>query len=201
MAANKKSKINAYTISAIGVMTAVSFISNFFSIPLGTVTRIHLGNVFCGLSGILLGPVAGGMAGGLGAFFYDFFNPLYVAEAPITLFNKFFIGFLAGLIAHRGGHYGEKFSLNLTGAIAGNIAYTLLFYAKNFINEYFLLRLEMGAIWAKMAVRLSASAIQIPLTLIVTMILAPIFLKAMQKSGVHKKLFPALYTGASAAGK
>ena len=199
MAANK-SKMSVYTISAIGVMTAVSFISNFFSIPLGTLTRIHLGNVFCGLSGILLGPVAGGVAGGLGAFFYDFFNPLYVAEAPITLFNKFFIGFLAGLIAHKGGHYVEKFSLNLTGAIAGNLAYTLLFYGKNFISEYFLLRLEMGTIWANMLVRLSGSVVQIPLTLIGTMILAPIFLKAMQKSGVHKKLFPGNYGGTAAAG-
>lgn len=189
MAANKN-RFNAYTISAIGVMTAVSFISNFFSIPLGDVTRIHLGNVFCGLSGILLGPVAGGAAGGLGAFFYDFTNPLYAAEAPITLFNKFFIGFLAGLISHKGEHYGEKASLNLVGAIAGNLTYTLLFYAKNFINEYFLLHLEMEAIWAKMLIRLSGLVVQIPLTLIVTMILAPIFLKAIQKAGVHKKLFP-----------
>ena len=102
--AAKKSKLSVYTLSAIGVMTAVSFISNFISIPIGTLTRIHMGNVFCSLSGILLGPVYGGVAGGLGAFFYDFTNPLYVAEAPITLFNKFFIGFFAGLISHKGGH-------------------------------------------------------------------------------------------------
>ena len=83
--------------------------------------------------------IYGGVAGGLGAFFYDFTNPLYVAEAPITLFNKFFIGFFAGLISHKGGHYGEKASLNFVGALVGNLAYTLLFYGKNFISEYFLL--------------------------------------------------------------
>ena len=138
---------NRFTVRRLavtGLLSALVFVFSWIQIPIGEVARIHLGNVFCGLSGILLGPVAGGVAGGLGAFFYDFFNPLYVAEAPITLFNKFFIGFLAGLIAHKGGHYGEKFSLNLTGAIAGNLAYTLLFYGKNFISEYFLLRLEMG---------------------------------------------------------
>ena len=156
--AAKKSKLSVYTLSAIGVMTAVSFISNFISIPIGTLTRIHMGNVFCSLSGILLGPVYGGVAGGLGAFFYDFTNPLYVAEAPITLFNKFFIGFFAGLISHKGGHYGEKASLNFVGALVGNLAYTLLFYGKNFISEYFLLRLEMNTIIANMLVRLSASA-------------------------------------------
>lgn len=188
--AAKKSKLNVYTLSAIGVMTAVSFISNFISFPVGTLTRLHMGNVFCSLSGILLGPVYGGLAGGLGAFFYDFTNPLYVAEAPITLFNKFFIGFFAGLIAHKSGHYGEKASLNFLGALVGNIAYIILYYGKNFISEYFLLRLEMGTIITNMMVRLSVSAIQIPLTLVVTMVLAPFFLKAIQKAGIHRKLFP-----------
>lgn len=135
----------------------------------------------------------------LAAFFYDFTNPLYVAEAPITLFNKFFIGFFAGLISHKGGHYGEKASLNFVGALVGNLAYTLLFYGKNFISEYFLLRLEMNTIIANMLVRLSASALQIPLNLIVTMILAPFFLKAIQKAGIHRKLFPEHTEGHSAA--
>ena len=197
--AAKKSKFSVYTLSAIGVMTAVSFISNFISIPIGTLTRIHMGNVFCSLSGILRGPFYGGLAGGLGAFFYDFTNPLYVAEAPITLFNKFFIGFLAGLISHRGGHYGEKASLNFVGALAGNLAYTALFYLKNFISEYFLLHLEMNTIMANLMVRLTTSALQIPLTLIVTMLLAPIFLKAIQKAGIHRKLFPEHAGGNSAA--
>ena len=197
--AAKKSKFSVYTLSAIGVMTAVSFISNFISIPIGTLTRIHMGNVFCSLSGILLGPFYGGLAGGLGAFFYDFTNPLYVAEAPITLFNKFFIGFLVGLISHRGGHYGEKASLNFAGALAGNLAYTALFYLKNFISEYFLLHLEMNTIMANLMVRLTTSALQIPLTLIVTMLLAPIFLKAIQKAGIHRKLFPEHAGGNSAA--
>ena len=197
--AAKKSKFSVYTLSAIGVMTAVSFISNFISIPIGTLTRIHMGNVFCSLSGILLGPFYGGLAGGLGAFFYDFTNPLYVAEAPITLFNKFFIGFLAGLISHRGGHYGEKASLNFVGALAGNLAFTALFYLKNFISEYFLLHLEMNTIMANLMVRLTTSALQIPLTLIVTMLLAPIFLKAIQKAGIHRKLFPEHAGGNSAA--
>ena len=103
------------------------------------------------------------------------------------------------LISHKGGHYGEKASLNFVGALVGNLAYTLLFYGKNFISEYFLLRLEMNTIIANMLVRLSASALQIPLTLIVTVILAPFFLKAIQKAGIHRKLFPEHTEGHSAA--
>ena len=83
--------------------------------------------------------------------------------------------------------------------LAGNIAYTLLFYLKNIINEVFILRLESGTVMANLLVRLSTSALQIPLTIIVTMVLAPFFLKAMEKSGIHKKLFPHRYGGAAAA--
>ena len=57
----------------------------------------------------------------------------------------------------------------------------------------------MNTIIANMLVRLSASALQIPLTLIVTMILAPFFLKSIQKAGIHRKLFPEHTEGHSAA--
>ena len=197
--AAKKSKFSVYTLSAIGVMTAVSFISNFISIPIGTLTRIHMGNVFCPLSGILLGHSTAVWPAALVHSFMISPTRSMWQRAPITLFNKFFIGFLAGLISHRGGHYGEKASLNFVGALAGNLAYTALFYLKNFISEYFLLHLEMNTIMANLMVRLTTSALQIPLTLIVTMLLASIFLKAIQKAGIHRKLFPEHAGGNSAA--
>lgn len=183
-------KRSSYDLAAIGIMTAVAFVTNFISIPIGDVSRIHLGNPFCALAGILLGPVSGGLAGGLGAFFYDFTNPLYAAEAPITLFNKFFIGYLAGVFAHRAGHHGDKFSLNLIGSIVGNIVYALLYYVKSFIQEYFFMHLTLEAIGAKMMVRLATSAVNVPLAVVTSMVLAPIFLKAMKQAGIYQKLYP-----------
>ena len=56
-------------LTLVGVMAAFCFLSNYLSIPIGDVSRIHFGNVFCVLSGLLLGPVAGGLCGGIGAFF------------------------------------------------------------------------------------------------------------------------------------
>ena len=55
----EKRKFNTYDIVLVGVMSAVVFAANFLSIPIGDVTRIHFGNVFCVLSGILLGAVRG----------------------------------------------------------------------------------------------------------------------------------------------
>ena len=100
---------NTYNLAAIGLMAAVEFVSNYFSIPLGDVSRIHLGNVFCVLAGLMLGPVRGGLCAGLGAFFYDLTNPLYVSGAPLTFCFKFVIGFFAGLFAHSKGRAGENF--------------------------------------------------------------------------------------------
>ena len=84
-------KSHVYWISAVGLMSAVAFVSNFLSIPIGDVSRVHFGNVFCVLSGLLLGPLGGGLCGGIGAFLYDFTNPLYADEAVITFCMKFVV--------------------------------------------------------------------------------------------------------------
>ena len=98
-----KSHANIYRLCAIGVLSAMVFVANFFSIPLPFEARVHFGNVFCVLSGLLLGPVSGGLCAGLGGFFCDLTNPIYAAGAPVTFLMKFVIGFVAGAIAFRGG--------------------------------------------------------------------------------------------------
>ncbi|NMA06377.1 MAG: ECF transporter S component, partial [Ruminococcaceae bacterium] len=60
-------------------MAALTFVfTMFFRIdiptPLGK-TMLHLGNVMCLLSGLLFGPVRGGLAGGIGSMMYDLFDP------------------------------------------------------------------------------------------------------------------------------
>lgn len=63
----KQTKI--YKISAVGIFAALVFVSNYLSVPvpvaIGDVSRIHLGNIFCLLSGFVLGPIGGGLAAGI----------------------------------------------------------------------------------------------------------------------------------------
>ncbi len=63
----KQTKI--YKIAAVSVFAALVFVSNYLSVPvpvaIGSVSRIHLGNIFCLLSGFVLGPVGGGLAAGI----------------------------------------------------------------------------------------------------------------------------------------
>lgn len=73
-----------YRIVAVALLGALVFVSSMLSVPIpvaiGDITRIHLGNIFCLLSGFLLGPVGGGLAAGIGSALYDLTNPAYIAD-------------------------------------------------------------------------------------------------------------------------
>lgn len=132
---NTKKKGNFFTVrrlAVIGVLSALVFVGSYIQIPVGT-SRIHLGNVFCALSGLLFGPATGGLASGIGSMLYDLIDPRYMAESWITFILKFVIGFLAGLIAHRGAKV--TFPKDLLGAVTGSAAYVVLYILKNTIKS------------------------------------------------------------------
>ena len=92
-----------------GIFAALSYVVFTFlqiKIPLpgGDATSIHLGNAVCVLGALLLGGVYGGLGGAIGMTIGDLLDPVYVVYAPKTLFVKFCIGFITGLIAHKLGH-------------------------------------------------------------------------------------------------
>lgn len=179
-----------YRIAAIGVLSAMVFAANFLSIPIGDITRIHFGNVFCVLSGLLLGPISGGLCAGLGGFFYDLFNPLYAAEAPITFAMKFVLGALVGVISHSGKSYGNNRTKNIIGAVVGSLGYVVVYLLKNFINEYYLLRNPIETVTTKLIIKGTSSVVNGMTAVIVALILLPVFSRAMKTSGIYQKLFP-----------
>lgn len=185
-----RSSNTIYRIAAIGVLTAMVFAANFLSIPIGDITRIHFGNVFCVLSGLLLGPVSGGLCAGLGGFFYDLFNPLYAAEAPITFCMKFVLGFLVGSIAYSGKSFGKNRTKNIIGAVVGSLGYVLVYLIKNFIYEYYLIRNPIETVLTKLAIKGTSSTVNAITAVIVALALLPIFAKAMKTSGIYAKLYP-----------
>lgn len=183
-----KFRFTTYDIVFIGVLSAVVFVANFLSIQLGEVSRIHFGNVFCVLSGLLLGPVGGGLCAGIGSFFYDLCNPLYASEALITFVMKFALGGAAGWIAHGGGRKGKSFAFNLTGAITGSVLYVVLYLVKNFIKEYYLIKNPLDTVWALMLTKGGASLLNGVIAVVVAMILLPVFHQVFERSGIGKKL-------------
>ena len=122
---SKKKAFSLYDIVMIGLMAAVVFVvTMFLSIriptPTGT-TMIKLANAFVLLCGLLLGPVRGGLAAGIGSMIFDLMTPEYAPEAWITFVRFFLMAWLCGVIAYAGAAAAKKFARNLVACLAGAV--------------------------------------------------------------------------------
>ena len=104
MMESKKKAFSLYDIVMIGLMEAVVFVvTMFLSIriptPTGT-TMIKLANAFVLLCGLLLGPVRGGLAAGIGSMMADLIGG-YMAWVPGTFAIKALTALLGGWLYHR----------------------------------------------------------------------------------------------------
>ena len=183
-------KWNIHKLALVGLMAALVFATSGIrlEIPLPVdKAAIHLGNVMCVLSGLLLGPV-GGLASGIGSFFYDLVNPLYAPEALITFFNKFFIGFLAGLIAHAHGNGGRSHRRNLMGAAAGSLAYVLLYLIKSALSSQLVFDLHtQSQLMLFLLPKAATSLVNGAIACVVAVPLAAVILNALDRSGLARR--------------
>lgn len=141
-------KLTLRHVTLTGVMAAAVYVASaFLQIPIPTAidsTRLHMGNVMCLLSGLLLGALPGGLAAGVGSMLFDLTNPAYVASAPFTFVFKFLMACSCGKIASlsRPGR-SVRFA---AGAFGGSALYILLYLSKSFAEHYFVLRLPAEAV-------------------------------------------------------
>ncbi len=187
----KTKRITIYEIAAIGLMAALVFVSSHMSIPIPTAidnTRIHLGNVFCLLSGLLLGGWRGGLAAGIGSMFFDLFNPLYISSAPFTLVFKFIMGFLAGQISHAGGRKGRVLRFNVIGAVTGAVAYVVLYLGKSFLGNLWFKRVELATALADVGLKGVVSLTNGIIAVLVAVPLGLALEKALRSTPLGKKL-------------
>lgn len=189
---NTNNRNSIYKVVTVGLLGALVFVSNYLSIPIpvpvGDISRVHLGNVFCLLAGFVMGSVGGGLASGIGAMLYDLTNPAYVASAPFTFLFKFLLAFVCGIIAHSG-----KLSGNMLGsckistpryfvaAIAGSITYIILYLGKSFVT----LLLEGSAPEAAaiaLVTKLATSSVNAVLAIVISVPLAAVIKKALSST-------------------
>ncbi len=141
-------KLSIRQVAFVGIMAALVYVASAFlqiNIPtaIGS-TRLHMGNVMCLLSGLLLGPLQGGLAAGIGSMFFDLTNPLYIASAPFTFAFKFLMAWICGIIAHKCGK--EVLWKTILGAVIGAVSYVILYLGKSFIEDHFVLGLPLDAV-------------------------------------------------------
>lgn len=188
----KGKKITTYDIAAIGIMAAFVYVAVFFRINIPTVlgkVMIHFGNVFCLLSGLLLGSLRGGLAAGIGCFIFDLTSD-YASSAPFTLVFKFAMAWLCGLIAYSGKRNADNHVVNIIGAVSGAVLYVVLYIGKNFIENYFFLRNPLETVIIDCTTKGMASLINAVIAVGVSYVLFPVFRSAMKRAGIYRKLFP-----------
>lgn len=141
-------KIAIKEMTRIGIMAAAVYVASAFlqiSIPTAIDnTRLHMGNVMCLLAGMLLGPLQGGLAAGIGSLFFDLTNPAYIASAPFTFVFKFVMAWICGKIV-----FGSKAHLKrryVIGGTAGAFSYVALYLSKSFVEHRFVVGLPLEAV-------------------------------------------------------
>ena len=175
-----------YTIAFLGVMAAVVFVSNYFSIPVAS-SRIHMANAVCLLGGLLLGGVKGALAAGLGSALFDLTFPAYAAEAWITFINKGAMALVCGLIVHRGSKEPGRWRLVL-GAFCGAALYIGLYLLKSYIQMAYITIVPKETILPVLLQKLTASLFNATFAVVAAPALYAVLRPALEKAGLYKQI-------------
>ena len=181
------SKITTRKIVFTALMAALTCVAStariVIPVDIGGTTAFHLGNIFCALSGILLGPWLGGAAAGFGSLIYDvIFYPAYISECWITFLTKGAYGMAAGLILCIGNkEWGYIKALLAT--LAGAVTYAVLYLAKTYFYSGLLIQgLTAEAALVSVVSKLPATIFNAVVALLFAPILAISIRKALKKN-------------------
>lgn len=174
------------------LMAAIVFVTTMlFKIPIPTPvgqTMLKVGNVFCLLSGMLLGPIFGGLAAGIGSALYDLTDPAFTASAPFTLVFFFIMGFVCGIITSpRGTYKAPSLLRTAVGAASGAFSYFLLYAVKS-IAVPVLAGSALPAAIIACSTKLLVSLTNATLATVVSVLLARPLFGALDRNGLLNKL-------------
>lgn len=140
---NVTGKSTTVNLAFTGMLAALVMVSFYISITLPTSGKsmISLGNVFCIFSGLILGPIYGGLAAGLGGFLYDILKS-WADTCVLTFVTKFVMAFVCGLIAW--GIHGKLLNSSdpqkkqlprvIAAAVIGSLCYSVLYLTHGVIE-------------------------------------------------------------------
>ncbi len=178
------------TIVLVGMLSALVFalssVEILIPLSFGDGTRIHFGNIMCLLSGVLFGPMVGGLASGFGSMIYDLTHPLYITEFWITFLTKFAMGALAGLLAQKTFAKLHSVPRVLLAGLGGQLGYLVLYLAKTAIQQHFVNGLPWQGVGVVLVGKLAVSGFNGLMAVVCCTLLAPPLAAALHKSGLFK---------------
>ncbi len=191
MASNSEKRFTIYDVVVIGFMAALVFVSSKLSIPIPTGidnTRIHFGNIFCLLSGLLFGGLRGGLAAGFGSMFFDLTDPMYISSAWFTFLSKFVLGYVCGKLAYVKRNDGRNLKLNIGAAAVGQLAYLVLYLAYSYIKAVFFLQVAHETALITVGTKALTSGANAVIAVVIAVPLGFALKKALAFTGIYNKV-------------
>jgi uncharacterized membrane protein len=179
-------KISTKRIAMAGLLAALTAVGSAIRITVpadlvGT-SSIHLGNIFCALSGVLLGPGLGGLAAGLGSAIYDMTNPIYISECWLTFLMKGAYALAAGLVFKH--MKGREYLRDLMGTIAGATTYAILYLAKSWLKTVIVSGVAPQAAFIALGLKLPATTFNMAVAIVFAPVLAAAIRKALAQNHI-----------------
>jgi uncharacterized membrane protein len=177
-----------------GVMAAIICVVTMFRIPLGQ-SKVHFANSMCLLSGLLLGPVWGGTAAGLGSAIYDVVLGGYsFFDALITFVSKFAMAWVTGIlfktwVTKKGEKSWKETLLPLVIAcVLGALTYVALYMLKTWLFKMYVEPVPAETIPGIMVAKLIPSLINAAFAVVTAPIFYHAVKPALKAGGILKKL-------------
>ena len=181
-----KQKISTKRIAMAGLLAALTFIGSGLRIKIpvsiGGTSAFHLGNIFCALSGILLGPGLGGVAAGLGSAIYDMTDPVYITECWLTFLMKGAYALAAGLVAK---HLRvSDYLRDLLATTAGAVTYAVLYLLKSFLKTIIVSGVAADAAFLALGLKLPATIFNMAVAILIAPVLSTAIRKALEQNHI-----------------
>ena len=184
----QKEMFSVKMIALIGVMAAIVYAVTLYRFPLMG-SKVHLANGICLLAGMLLGPIPGGLAAGLGSAIYDATLGGYdFINVMITFVSKFAMAWVCGLMMHREGGRKQKFDRTVLSAVSGALTYVALYMLKNYIYSKFVYGYPPDTIGVTLSGKLIPSLINAGAAIIAAPIFYHAVLPALKAGGLMQQL-------------
>ena len=166
------------------VMAAMVFVVTLFRFPL-LGSQVHFANAVCLLSGLLLGPVWGGAAAGMGSFLYDLclYNKGPV-NLLITFVTKFLMATICALVYRAFGKKRNQPVPLVLSCVAGALSYVVMYMLKSGIDG----AIAGKGFWAVIGTKFPASIINAGAAIIATPIFYSAVRPALKAGGIAKEL-------------
>jgi len=170
-----------------GALAAMVYVVTLFRFPL-LGSKVHFANGVCLLSGLLLGPLWGGAAAGLGSALYDLFAGEGVVTVLITFVSKFAMAWVCGWLMGLPGSRRRKLDRTALSCVAGALTYVALYMLKTYIYNRFVYAYPLDAVGVTLMSKLIPSLINAGAAVVAAPIFYHAILPALRASGVLKQL-------------